>query len=99
MITLTTKQRAALRSMAMTLSAIFQIGKGGISEEMVRQIDAALEARELIKVRVLENSGYTAKEAANEIAEKIGADVVSVIGSRFVLYKESREKKKIELPK
>ena len=53
MITLTTKQRAALRSMAMTLSPIFQIGKGGISEEMTRQIDAALEARELIKIKVL----------------------------------------------
>ena len=97
MITLTTKQRAALRSMAMTLSPIFQIGKGGISEEMTRQIDAALEARELIKLRVLENSGYTAREAADEISAKTEAEVVAVIGSRFVLYRESVNNKRIEL--
>lgn len=96
---LTGKSRAYLRAMANTLDPVFQVGKGGIGEEICLQIANCLEARELIKVRVLENSGYTAKEAANKIAEKIGADVVSVIGSRFVLYKESREKKKIELPK
>ena len=66
---------------------------------MCTQIANALEARELIKARVLENSGYTAKEAANEIAEKIDCDVVSCVGSRFVLYKESEKKKRIELPK
>ena len=93
------KQRAYLRSLAQSLDPIFQIGKGGISEETVNQLSAALEARELIKARVLENSGYTAKEAANEIAEKIDCDVVSCVGSRFVLYKESEKKKRIELPK
>ena len=83
--------------MANGIDTIFQIGKGGVTEEICRQLDAALEARELIKARVLQNSDYTAKEAANEIADSIGADVVAVIGSKFVLYKESKENKKIEL--
>ena len=85
--------------MSQQLETIFQVGKGGISDEMCTQIANALEARELIKARVLENSGYTAKEAANEIAERINCDVVSCVGSRFVLYKESEKKKRIELPK
>ena len=95
---ITSKQRAYLRSLAASLDTIFQIGKGGISEETCRQIANALEARELIKARVLDNSGYTAKEAANEIAECIECDVVSCVGTRFVLYKESKNKKRIELP-
>ena len=81
----------------MKLDPIFQIGKGGISEETLKQVAAALEARELIKLRVLDNSGYTAKEAAEEIAEAIDAEVVVVIGTKFVLYKESEKKKRIEL--
>ena len=94
---LTSKQRAQLRAMAQSLDTIFQIGKGGITEEICNQIYNALEARELIKARVLENSGYTAKEAANIIAEVIECDVVSCVGSRFVLYKESTNKKRIEI--
>jgi RNA-binding protein len=94
---LTSKQRAYLRSLSNTLDPIFQIGKGGISEEMCLQLGNALEARELIKVKVLENSGFSAKEAANEIAAAIDCDVVSCIGSKFVLYKESENKKRIEL--
>ena len=85
--------------MAQSLDTIFQIGKGGISEELCLQLSNALEARELIKARVLDNSGYSAKEAANEIADAIGCDVVSCVGTRFVLYKESKNKKKIELPR
>jgi len=96
---LNSKQRAYLRAMSQSLDTIFQVGKGGITEEMCIQLANALEARELIKARVLENSGYTAKEAANEIAEKIACDVVSCVGSRFVLYKESEKKKRIELPR
>ena len=84
--------------MSQHLDTIFQVGKGGITEEMCTQIANALEARELIKARVLDNSGYTAKEAANEIADKVNCDVVSCVGSRFVLYKESENKKRIELP-
>ena len=94
---LTSKQRAYLRALANDLDPIFQIGKGGISDETCLQLSNALEARELIKVKVLENSGFTAKDAANEISERIGCDVVSFIGSKFVLYKESQNKKRIEL--
>ena len=94
---ITSKQRAYLRSLSQSLDTIFQIGKGGITEEICTQIANALEARELIKARVLDNSGYTAKEAANEIAEAIECDVVSCVGTRFVLYKESKKKKRIEI--
>ena len=94
---LNSKQRAYLRSLATDISTIFQIGKSGITGEICTQIGNALEARELVKVRVLDNSGYSAKEAANEIAEAIGCDVVSCVGSRFVLYKESTKKKRIEI--
>ena len=96
---LTGKQRAYLRAQAQSLDTIFQVGKGGVTEEMCSQLSAALEARELIKARVLENSGYTAREAAEEIASVIGCDVVACVGSKFVLYRESEKKKKIELPK
>ena len=95
---MTSKQRAYLRTMANSLDTIFQVGKSGIGENMCKQISDALEARELIKLRVLENSDYTAKEAAAEIAENVDADVVQVIGTKFVLYKESKDKKKIILP-
>ena len=94
---ISSKQRAYLRSLSQNLETIFQIGKGGISEETCKQISNALEARELIKARVLENSGYTAKEAANVIAEAVGCEVVSCVGTRFVLYRESTKKKRIEL--
>ena len=96
---LNSKQRAFLRSLANSLDPVFQVGKGGITEEMCLQIGNCLEAREMIKLRVLENSGYTAKEAANEIATAVSADVVSVVGMRFVLYRPSTNKPKIELPK
>lgn len=94
---LTSKQRAYLRSISQNLDTIFQIGKGGITEEICNQIANALEARELIKARVLDNSGYTAKEAANAIADNISCEVVSCVGTKFVLYKESIKKKRIEL--
>ena len=95
---LTSKQRAYLRSLSQNLDTIFQIGKGGITEESATQISNALEARELIKVRVLDNSGYTAREAADELSELTASDVVVVIGTKFVLYRESEKKKRIELP-
>lgn len=94
---ITSKQRAYLRSLATSLDTIFQVGKGGITEEMCTQIMNALEARELIKLRVLDNSGYSAKEAATEIAEVIDCDVVACVGTKFVLYKESQKKKRIEI--
>ena len=95
---LASKQRAYLRSLSQSLDTIFQIGKGGITEEICLQISNALEARELIKARVLDNSGYTAKEAAQEIADAVSCDVVSCVGTKFVLYRESEKKKRIELP-
>lgn len=95
---LNSKQRAFLRAMANTLDPIFQVGKSCVTEEMCTQISNCLEARELIKLRVLENSGMSAKEAATEIAEAVGADVIAVIGNRFVLYRESKDKKRIALP-
>lgn len=94
---LTSKQRAKLRSLGTELDTIFQIGKSGISEETIKQISNALEARELIKARVLDNSEYSAREAAEIIAEGTSSDVVAVTGTRFVLYRESRNKKRIEL--
>ena len=94
---LTGKQRARLRAMGHDDPAIFQIGKGGISEEFCFQIGNALQARELIKIRVLENSLYTAKEAAAEIAEAVGCEVVQVVGTRITLYKPNPEKPVIVL--
>lgn len=94
MITLTSRQRAALRSMANNYETIFQIGEGGITDEIVRQIDNTLEARELIKLRVLDTCPHTSREAANIISEKTGAVPVSVVGSRFVLYRPSTRQDK-----
>lgn len=92
------KQRSYLKSLANTLPAIFQIGKNGIDENVIKQFEEALEARELVKATVLKNSLYTAREAADEIAGAIDAEVVSVLGNKFVLYKESVNNKVIELP-
>ena len=86
---LTSKQRAYLRGLANRLDPVFQLGKGGITEEYCLQIDHVLEARELIKIHILENSAYTARQAAEIIAESVEADVVAVIGSKAVLYRHS----------
>ncbi|MBE6564004.1 MAG: ribosome assembly RNA-binding protein YhbY [Ruminococcaceae bacterium] len=94
---LTSKQRAYLRSLANDMDTIFQIGKGGINANMAEQISNALEARELIKLRVLDNCELSSREAADRIAEETNADVVQVIGSRFILYRESIDNKKIIL--
>ncbi len=96
---LNSRQRAQLRGMANSYETIFQIGKGGINDQLIKQVGEALEARELIKLRVLETSPQPVKEAANEIAQSVGADVVQVIGSRFILYRESRDNKTIALVK
>ena len=96
---LNSRQRAQLRGMANRMETIFQVGKGGIGEEIKKQVDDALEARELIKMRVLETSPVTSREAADTIAEMVGADVVQVIGSKFILYRESVNNKKIVLVK
>jgi RNA-binding protein len=92
---LTSKQRSYLRGLASTMDPIFQIGKGGISDNLIKQFDDALEARELIKAAVLRNSEAGAREIADEIAGIVGADVVQVIGNRFVLYRESEKHNEI----
>ncbi len=96
---LTSKQRAFLRGLANKQNAIFQIGKGGITEEIISELDIALEKRELIKVTVLETAFITPREACDEICESIGADGVQCIGNKFVIYRESKENKEIILPK
>jgi RNA-binding protein len=96
---LTGKQTRYLRSLAHQLDPIFQVGKGGVNDHLIRHIIEALEVRELIKVTVLNNSGEDRKEVGAELAQKAGAELVQVIGKIIVLYKESREQKKIELPK
>ena len=96
---LTSKQRAQLRGLAMTEDTIIQIGKGGISENILPQVRDALKARELIKGRVLENSLLTAREAADALAEACDAETVQTIGSKFVLYKKNAKEPKIALVK
>ena len=93
---LTGKQRAALNKEAISLDTILFIGKGEIDDDIIRQAGDALKARELIKCKVLDNSGYTAREAAEIIAEKTGSDTVRVIGSKFILYKRNVEKGKYD---
>ena len=95
---LTSKSRAYLRSLAHSLDPIFQVGKGGVNDNMITQITDTLEARELIKCRVLETSPQSAKEAADAIAKATESNVVCVIGRCFVLYKESVDNKIIVLP-
>ena len=100
---LTSKQRAQLRGLANSIDTILQIGKDGLGENLIKQADDALEARELIKGRVLENNlEYDARTAAAELAAATRSEVVQVIGTKFVLYRESRSKpkdKRIQLVK
>lgn len=91
---LTSKQRAILRKEANTLIPVFQIGKGEIDDALVKATNDCLAARELIKLKVLENSEYSTKEAAALLAEKTNSDSVQVIGGKFVLYKQKDEESK-----
>lgn len=85
---LTSKERARLRSLGNELEPIFQIGKGGVTDEIINQLDQALTARELIKVRVLKNSLEEPREAAEKISAATDSEVVQVIGRNFILYRE-----------
>ena len=97
---MTSKQRAYLKSLAMTMDPIFQIGKASLTPENTKAIAEALEARELIKISVLQNCMGDPKELAQMVAERTKSQVVQVIGKKIVLYKEGKEnKKKIMLPK
>ncbi|HEY2420858.1 MAG TPA: ribosome assembly RNA-binding protein YhbY [Neobacillus sp.] len=95
---LTGKQKRFLRSKAHHLDPIFQVGKGGVNENMVKQIADALEARELFKISILQNCEVDKSVVAEQLAKGAGAEIVQIIGSTIVLYKESVEKKQINLP-
>lgn len=95
---MTTKQRAALRSMGAVMEPVLHIGKEGITPTVIKQCWDALEARELIKVQVQRNAPYgQTREACDELCEKVHAEPVQVIGNRFVIYREAREDSRIHL--
>ena len=96
---LTSKQRAYLRSLANSAETILQVGKEGISENLIKQVDDALTARELIKGKVLETAPGFAGEIAAQLAEATGSEVVQVIGMRFVLFRRNLKNPKISLKK
>ena len=96
---LTSKQRAFLRSLAMNEDTILMVGKGGMSDAIIKQADDALTARELIKGKVLETADLSPREAAEQIALETAVEVVQVIGSKFVLFRRNPDEPKIELPK
>lgn len=91
------KQRAYLKSLAHDLKPLIQVGKSGITEGLLAQIDASLESHELIKITFLQNSPVEGKEVVDEIIEATGAEFVNLIGKKLTLYRESKENKKIEL--
>lgn len=95
---MTTKQRAYLKGLAMTMEPIYQIGKSSLTPEITEGVSEALEARELIKINVLKNCMDEPNELARTLAERTHAEVVQVIGKKIVLYRESKDKKKIVLP-
>ena len=93
------KQRAFLRSLANNITSIFQVGKNGISENLIKQVDDALEARELIKLNVLETSPDDINNIANLIAEKTKSNIVQIMGNKITLYRARKKDSKIILPK
>lgn len=96
---LTSKQRAYLRGLGQSCPAIMQIGKGGITENLLKTVSDALEARELVKLSVLDNCGEEPRAILDALCEALDADGVSCIGKKIVLYRESKEKKTIILPR
>ena len=96
---ITSKQRAYLRSLANPLPAIMQIGKGGVNENMLKTFSDALEARELIKLHVLENSGEEPREILNELASALDAEPVAATGRKIILYRASQKNPVIVLPR
>lgn len=95
---MTSKQRAYLKSLAMTMEPVIHVGKSGVTPELITSVDEAIEKRELIKLAVLKNCMDDPKEIANVIAERTHSQVVQVIGKKIVLYRKNKEKPKIELP-
>lgn len=95
---LSNKQRNFLRGMANSIDSIFQVGKGGINENLIKQLGHALEARELIKVSVLPNAEMETRDVCRELARQLFAEEVQVIGNKLILYKRARKDPKIKLP-
>lgn len=96
---MTSKQRAYLRGLANTIEPIFQVGKAGVSGVLLEQLDNALEARELIKISVLETAPQNKKEIAEEIANGTNSIVVQIVGNKITLFRKKKKNSKIELPK
>lgn len=96
---MTSKERAYLRSQANTIDAIFQIGKSGITDVLLKQLDDAIEARELIKVTILDSAPASAKELAEELATGSNSVVVQTIGNKVTLFRQKKENSKYTLPK
>ena len=95
---LTSKQRAYLRSVAAEQNAIMQIGKSGITPNLIKTVSDALEAKVLIKLSVLETCEETSKSASEKLCAELNAEGVAVVGRKFVIYRESKENKRIILP-
>ena len=96
---MTSKQRAYLRGLANTIDAIFQVGKSGISDVLLEQLNNAIEARELIKISVLETAPGSAKELAEEIAQGTNSLVVQTVGNKITLFRQKKKNSKIQFPK
>mgnify|MGYP003563681666 CR=1 FL=1 len=96
---ISSKQRSFLRGLAQTTDATVYIGKQGLTENVIKEIEVGLEARELVKVKIQEGCLLDPKATASELAEQLGAEFVQAIGRKFVLYRESKDNKQIELPK
>ncbi|MCI6854360.1 MAG: ribosome assembly RNA-binding protein YhbY [Firmicutes bacterium] len=96
---ITSKQRSYLRSLAHNIDPTVYIGKAGVTENVIKEIDQCLEARELVKVKIQEGAELDAKAVANELAPGLRAEFVQAIGRKFTLYRQSKENKQIELPR
>lgn len=96
---MTSKQRAYLRSLSNNVQSIFQIGKGGLSDNLIKQIDDALEARELIKIKVLDTAPDSIQELAEDIALKTNSILVQIMGNKITLYRMKKKNPQIVLPK
>ena len=96
---ITSKQRSFLKSLAHNIDPAVYIGKAGVTENVVKEIDMCLEARELVKVKLQEGCDLTPKDVANDVAARLGAEFVQALGRKFTLYRQSKENKQIELPR
>lgn len=96
---ITSKQRSYLRSLAHNIDPTVYIGKAGVTDNVIKEIDQCLEARELVKIKLQEGAELDAKTVANELAPGLRAEFVQAIGRKFTLYRESKENKQIELPR